>query len=143
MVGVLIVGGLLAHDRIRARRQERATQARLRAIFDPADGPCRNGVEVPCRDAIRKLRAMRDRSDASFLLGDLRVARYLRARPDGGVLARRWRRDQIGADELTALGNEALDKNLIVFRSFWMYANVKRQHFPVPGFIIPPPRFSR
>ena len=135
IAGVLLLThfGLRAHHRAQAAA---AQEARAGDVFARAHGPCRDGAETPCRGGIAALHAMRDSADAALLLGDLRVALYLHDQPHGVALQGRWRRDEFSAEELTALGDQAHRRNLIVFRSFWMYANVKKNHFPVPLLTI-------
>ena len=132
---LIVAGCLLAPTLLRAYR-EAQVNARARAIFVQADGPCRDGQDAPCQSSIRALRAIRDHSDAAFLLGDLRVSNYLLGLPSGTALKERWRQDQFSEAELTAMGNEAYRHRLIVFRSFWMYANVKHNQITVPTLAI-------
>lgn len=112
-----------------------AQTARASAIFAHADGPCRSGA-ASCQASIRALHILRDHSDAALLLGDFRISRYFHNQPDRNALQRRWRRDQFSAEELTALGFEARRQHLLVFRSFWMYANIKQNNFAVPTLTI-------
>lgn len=130
---------LLARPMLRVNRAAQAAdtgEQRARSAFARADGPCRRGADAPCRAGIAALLALRDRSDASLLIGDIRVARYLQIQPGGGGLEDRWRRDHFTAGELMALGEQARRQNLTVYRSFWLYANVKQNHMPVPTLTI-------
>lgn len=130
-VPLILIAGWLATAAIR-----NPTKAKIGAIFMAADGPCRAGIQSPCFDSIRRIRVLRDYPDASLLLGDYKVARYLRTVPGSRVLTKRWQEDEITEPELLAMGNATYVKNLSVCRSFWMYAQIKRDHVAVPQFII-------
>lgn len=136
LAGLLIGSVLLAWEPVRTHNLVQSQEARVRAIFSQDDGPCRNGEDVSCQAGMAALDAMRDHSDAALLRGDLRVAHYLSAYPSGRVLQERWRHDQISADELRALGDEAARRRSVVCRSFWMYAYLKKSQLPVPTLAI-------
>ncbi len=131
VVLLLVIFGITAIYRTRS-----TPEARAGVIFARSDGPCRDGVQATCQDGMTALTTMRDHSDAALLLGDLRVTRYLQNRPGSTILLARWRRDDLTAAELTALGYETQRLHLPVFHSFWMYAFVKQNQMTVPTLAI-------
>ncbi len=116
-----------------------ARQAQIQAIFAASDAPCRRNDRAACLPSVGRLRALGDFPDGSLLLGDCNIARYLRTLPGGDRLGARWRGDTFTAAELLTLGNAAYAQNLPVCRSFWMYAQVKRDHIDVPEYVTEDP----
>jgi hypothetical protein len=111
-------------------------ETKIHTIFVGADEPCRQGEQVPCMVSVNKIRALGDMPDGSLLLGDYRIANYVRTLPSGSQLATRWQHDQITSSELSAMGNDAYAHHLNVYKSLFMYMNVKNNHTDIPEYVI-------
>ncbi len=134
LLGIALPLTLLALGLFLYQRATRLTprEAQAKMIFMASTGPCRQGDQAPCMESVHKMRALGDRSDGALLLGDYRIAHYVRTLPGGDQLAARWRQDQFTAADMKSMGDAAYAKNLDVYHSFYIYESIKSNHTPVP-----------